>query len=173
METTAIQKQTASIQIGQTDAPVKVVEYINLRCPDSKHYEETVATALAPYIARGQVVRYLKHFDKHKGVLERGQWAFNYVPVASANTYQWVKYFFNHQAEWGALETPDAIGAYAEDLGLTQSPLAPTWQATLAAEVSAVGVTRIPTVFVNGTPLIEKITQAELLSAVEQTLNKE
>lgn len=32
-----------SLKIGSDHAPLKIVEYINLRCPDSKNYEENVA----------------------------------------------------------------------------------------------------------------------------------
>ena len=53
-----------SIKIGSDDAPLKIVEYINLRCPDSKAYEENVAPFLNSYIENGTVQRILKHFDK-------------------------------------------------------------------------------------------------------------
>ena len=35
-----------SIKIGSDEAPLKIVEYINLRCPDSKNYEENIAPFL-------------------------------------------------------------------------------------------------------------------------------
>lgn len=52
------------IKLGSDNAPLKVVEYINLRCPDSKDYEENVAPFLNEYIKNGTVQRILKHFDK-------------------------------------------------------------------------------------------------------------
>lgn len=42
-----------SIKIGSDSAPLKVVEYINLRCLDSKEYEEDVSPFLNPYIENG------------------------------------------------------------------------------------------------------------------------
>lgn len=61
-----------AIKIGSDDAPLKVVEYINLRCPDSKAYEENVAPFLNNYIENGTVQRVLKHFDKQTIYLELG-----------------------------------------------------------------------------------------------------
>ncbi|MDO4680082.1 MAG: thioredoxin domain-containing protein [Aerococcus sp.] len=172
MELDQIQPEQASVQVGVADAPVQIVEYINLRCPDSKHYEEEVASLLKSYIEREQVVRYLKHFDKHKGVLERGQWAYDYLPVLDNEAAcQWIQFFFQNQADWGSLESHVAIAHYAEAQGLTLFPEAKVWHAAVQKEIEAVGVERIPTVIVNGTPLIEKITSEELQAAVESALH--
>ena len=35
-----------AIKIGSDEAPLKIVEYINLRCPDSKNYEDNVVSYL-------------------------------------------------------------------------------------------------------------------------------
>ena len=31
-----------AVKLGSDDAPLKVIEYINLRCPDSKNYEDNL-----------------------------------------------------------------------------------------------------------------------------------
>ena len=45
--------QEDAIKIGSDDAPLKIIEYINLRCPDSKAYEEKVAPFVNDAIKNG------------------------------------------------------------------------------------------------------------------------
>ncbi|MDO4670570.1 MAG: thioredoxin domain-containing protein [Aerococcus sp.] len=172
MQPEAIQPTKHSIRVGDPKAPVQIVEYINLRCPDSRYYEMSIAPYLKPYIERGEVVRYLKHFDKDKGVLERGKWAFRYVPTDEDDAYHWVHFFFEHQAEWGNLATEAGIKAYAEKQGLSPRADATSVSEQVLREVETVGVERIPTVFVNGTAFIEKFAAEDFQTAVTEALRQ-
>ena len=91
-----------SLKIGSDDAPLKIVEYINLRCPDSKNYEENVAPFLNEYIKNGTVQRVLKHFDKQKYPLEVGNVLNQYLNYNnSEETFDLVKKLFADQNTLG------------------------------------------------------------------------
>lgn len=62
---------TIGIKIGSEDAPVKVIEFINLKCPYCKMWYEDSKDLLAEYVSAGKVQRVIKHFDKEKPSLKK------------------------------------------------------------------------------------------------------
>lgn len=74
-----------SIRYGSDDAPVKIIEYINLCCPDSLAYEQSIAPFLEDFIKKGQVQRVLKHFDKNKSGLRKGNILNTYINYDDQN----------------------------------------------------------------------------------------
>ncbi len=101
--------------IGDTKAPVKVIEFINLRCPDCKEWFEKSEALLDQYVEEGKIERIIKHFDKEKPELQKGNTLHSYLPYDDEKkALEEMKYFFQHQEEWGALDASD-VGEYARD----------------------------------------------------------
>src|SRR5690625_1447296 len=87
-----------SIKIVSDDAPLKIVEYINLLCPDSINYEDNVAPFLNAYIKNGTVQSILKHFDKQKYPLEVGNVLNQYLDYSTPEeTFKLIKKLFEEQ----------------------------------------------------------------------------
>ena len=146
-----------SIKIGLDTAPIKVFEYINLRCPDSKSYEEEVAPYLDTFIQAGKVQRIMKHFDKKVYGLESGNLLNQYLNYeAQSETYEMIQKLFKEQDEWG-FDRLAQIPHIAQEYGLTLQPANSETSKAVLKEVDAVGVEMIPTVFVNEKAFVETI----------------
>ena len=157
-----------SIKIGSDDAPLKIVEYINLRCPDSKNYEENVAPWLDEYIQSGTVQRILKHFDKQSIYLELGNVLNQYLDYDTPEeTYPMIRTLFKEQENWGNTRLSD-IPHIAKEYGLKLQSNNRQQAHHVMEEIKAVGVERIPTVFVGEEALVETITLEEFQNTVER-----
>lgn len=156
-----------AIKIGSDDAPLKIVEYINLRCPDSKAYEENVAPFLANYIENGTVQRVLKHFDKQTIYLELGNILNQYLDYSTPEeTYKVIQKIFKVQDKWGNKRLTDMPHVAAE-YGLTLQADNRMQAHGVTEEVKAVNVERIPTVFVGEEAFVETIILEDFKTAVE------
>lgn len=156
-----------SIKIGSDDAPLKVVEYINLRCPDSKAYEKNVAPFLNNYIENGTVQRVLKHFDKQTIYLELGNVLNQYLDYSTPEeTYKVIQQLFKDQDDWGNKRLTDMPHVAAE-YGLTLQVGNRAQAHKVTDEIKAVNVERIPTVFVGKEAFVETIDFEDFKTAVE------
>lgn len=157
-----------SIKIGSDDAPLKIVEYINLRCPDSKNYEENVAPWLDEYIQSGTVQRILKHFDKQSIYLELGNVLNQYLDYETPEeSYPLIQKLFKEQDDWGSARLSD-IPHIANEYGLSLQAKNREQAHNVTKEIKAVGVERIPTVFVGEEAFVEKIKLEDFQHAVER-----
>lgn len=157
-----------SLKIGSDDAPLKIVEYINLRCPDSRNYEENVAPFLKEYIKNGTVQRVLKHFDKQKYPLEVGNVLNQYLDYDTPEeTFEVVKKLFSEQNTWGKNRLAD-IPHVAKEYGLTLQADNREQAARINKEIKAVNVTNVPTVFVGEEAFVETIDFEEFKTAIEK-----
>ena len=160
-----------SIKIGADEAPLKIVEYINLRCPDSKNYEENIAPFLESYIKEGKVQRILKHFDKKKYPLEVGNVLNQYLDYDTPEeTFKLIKKLFEEQATWGK-QRLSQIPHIAYDYGLSLQSQNRKQALRIDEEVDAVHVTNVPTIFVGETAFVETIDLEEFKKAVENNLH--
>ena len=146
-----------SIKIGSDTAPIKVVEYINLRCPDSKNYEENIASYLNPHIQEGTVQRIIKHFDKEVYGLENGNLLNQYLNYETpSETYAIIQKIFKEQEQWGYNRLAQ-IPHIAKEYGLTLQEENRKIANNVFRETQAVNVEMIPTVFVNHKAFVETI----------------
>jgi len=156
-----------SIKLGADDAPLKVVEYINLRCPDSKNYENNVASYLDAYVKNGTVQRVLKHFDKKKYPLEVGNVLNQYLDYsAPAESYENIKRLFDDQDAWGQERLAD-MPHVAQEYGLSLQAENRERAKRVAKEIKAVGIEKVPTVFVDDEAFVETIELEDFKTAVE------
>lgn len=159
-----------SIKVGSDDAPVKVVEYINLRCPHSKYYEENIAPSLERYIEEGKVQRILKHFDKEKYKLELGSVLNQYLDYSTPNeTFSLIKQLFTEQETWGNKRLSE-IPHIAKKYGLTLQPNNREQAERINQEVLDVNVKVIPTIFVGGSAFDETIDLDQFKQTIEEKL---
>lgn len=161
-----------SVKVGSDDAPLKIVEYINLRCPDSKHYEEEIAPYLFDYIVDGKVQRILKHFDKEKYPLEVGNLLNQYVDYERQHaTYQLMREFFKNQDIWGKYRlTQIPHFAYINGFELQENNLKQAQR--ISKEVEAANIEFIPTIFVGEKAFVESMDREAFEQAVEDQLNQ-
>ncbi len=159
-----------SIKIGSDEAPLKVIEYINLRCPDSKEYEEEVVPYLDTYIQEGKVQRIIKHFDKAVYGLEKGNLFNQYLNYDTpTETYAIIQKLFKKQAKWGQKRIAD-IPHLAAEYGLTLQSQNEKIAKKIMEEVEQNQIEMIPTVFVNDQAFIETIDLAAFQKAIEDNL---
>ena len=165
--------QNDGLKIGSDNAPLKIVEYINLRCPDSKNYEENIAPFLNEYIKNGTVQRILKHFDKKKYPLEVGNVLNQYLDYnASEETLDLIKQLFTEQNTWGQNRLAE-IPHVAVEYGLSLQSENRNLAKRISEEIKAVNVTHVPTVFVGEKAFVETFELDEFKKAVEdQFLNE-
>jgi len=162
-----------SITLGADDAPVKVVEYINLRCPYSKEYEETIASSLNEYIDAGQVQRILKHFDKEKEALETGNVLHQYIDYEKpAASYNVIKEIFATQDEWKEKRLAE-IPHFARELGLSLQAANQERSKRVLKEVKAVNIELVPTVFVEDEAFVGTADLDEFKATIENNLDEE
>lgn len=156
-----------SIKVGSDDAPLKVVEYINLRCPHCKNYEENVAPFLNAYIENGTVQRVIKHYDKEKPGLEKGNVLNQYLDYSTPKeTFELIKKLFAEQETWGQNRIAE-IPHVALDYGLSLQDENRAQSKRISEEAAAVGVEYVPTVFVGEEAFVEINDLDEFKQAVE------
>lgn len=63
---------TYGFKIGSEDAPVKVIEFVNLNCPYCKQWYVDSKDVLTKYVNENKVQRVIKLFDKEKPGLRKG-----------------------------------------------------------------------------------------------------
>lgn len=159
-----------SIKVGNDSAPIKIIEYINLRCPDSRDYEINVVPYLESYIKEGKVQRIMKHFDKELRELEKGNLMNQYInydePSAS---YQMIHKLFKEQDDW-ARNRISQIPHIALDYGLKLEAKNRKRAIEMMEEVEAVKMEKIPTVFIGETAFVETIALDEFKKEIESIL---
>ncbi|WP_041556083.1 thioredoxin domain-containing protein [Carnobacterium sp. 17-4] len=156
------------IKIGSDDAPVKVIEFINLKCPYCKMWYEDSKDVLTEYVFAGKVQRIIKHFDKEKPSLKKGNIVHRYLDYSNPEkALEDIDFFFAHQDEWGNLESFDDIAAYVVEkrkLTLQSNELAAQ---EIIQEANQANVVFVPTVFIGEEIFDEHITQQELKNLIE------
>lgn len=146
-----------AIKIGSDDAPLKVVEYINLRCPDSKKYEEEISPYLNQYIEEGKVQRILKHFDKEVHALDKGNLLNQYLDYRNFSaTYAIMQELFKKQSQWGTKRMAE-IPHFAQNKGLELQADNLVHSQNVLKEVEKIGIEYIPTIIVEDNAFVENI----------------
>lgn len=159
-----------ALKLGSDDASVKVIEYVNLRCPFSKKYEENIVPSLDQYIKDGKVQRVLKHFDKEKYPLEVGNVLNQYLDYSQPEeTYKMVQKIFAEQDSWGE-QRLSHIPHVAKEYGLTLQKNNKDQAERVFKEVQAVNVELIPTIFVGEKEWVGTVELNEFLEEIEKNL---
>lgn len=160
-------------KIGNPDAPVKIIEFINLRCPYCKQWYDESKDVLTEYVVSGKVQRIIKHFDKEKPSLKSGNIVHHYLDYQDPDKVLGeIDYFFAHQKEWGNLDEYEDVAAYVEEKrGLKHQPNDKEISGIIKEAVAA-NVTLVPTVFVGEAIFDEHMTPNKLTELIEKELKK-
>ncbi len=156
------------LKIGNDTAPVKVVEFVNLRCPYCKQWFDESKGTIEALVKEGKVQRIIKLFDKEKESLQRGNVMHRYVPKKSPQAaYLAIQKILASQKEWGSLSLTEVAHYAEETLGLLLDEDSTTTQAVIK-EASAANIKFVPTVIVNEHIFDESITTEELKKILNQ-----
>lgn len=159
---------TTGIKIGSENAPVKVIEFINLACPYCKMWYEDSKDLLAEYVSAGKVQRIIKHFDKESSGLKKGNVLHQYLDYTDPEkALEEIDFFFEHQNEWGMLANFDDIATYAQEKRNLAVQSNESRAQEIKKEANEAVVVLVPTVFIGEEIFDENITQQELKDLIE------
>lgn len=159
------------IHFGNENAPVKIVEFLNLKCPFCKQWWENATPLLDSYVEAGKVERIVKLFDKEKPSLKKGNVIHRYLDYNNSDkTKEDISYFLAHQNKWGNLDEPEVAEYAVSKRNLqVQENLAEAEKVILEAEKA--NVTLVPSVFIGEHIFDEHISNEELKEIIETNLN--
>ncbi|MGX6978721.1 thioredoxin domain-containing protein [Vagococcus elongatus] len=166
------------IQLGDENAPVVVMEYVNLRCPYCLQWFEDSRETYHELIENGTVRKVLKLFDKEKFGLHYGNVLHRYVPKHAS--YEEVDAvldkIYHSQTRWGEMNREmgsASVAEYAEKiLHLTEDADEEMSQAIIDETISA-GVQFVPTMVVGDHVFDQKISQEEFRQLIEEEKQKQ
>lgn len=155
------------LRVGADSAPVKIIEFMNVRCPFCKKWFEESYDVLNNYVEAGKVQRVIKLFDKEKESLQRGNVMHHYIDYnAPEKAVAALKKMYDTQNQWGDLSL-EAVASFAEsNLDLTKKE-EPAIIEAIIAEATAANIKFVPTVIINEHIFDESITQQELITYLE------
>ncbi|EIA20455.1 DsbA family protein [Listeria fleischmannii] len=163
-------KPVEGIHIAESNkAKVKVMTFVNLRCPYCRKWHTESREVLDRFIKDGKIELIIKPFDKEKESLLPGNVAHRYLNYDTPfETLEAIDKIYATQDEWGNLPLND-IGAYMEkELHLKEQDNQHATEAIIK-EANVANVVFVPTVIVGDHIFDEHITPEEL----EVLLNEE
>jgi protein-disulfide isomerase len=160
-------------KIGEAAAPVKVIEFINLRCPYCAKWFDDSKGVLDKYVQSGKVQRVIKHFDKESPGLKTGNIVHHFLDYRTPEkALKEIEFLLTHQNEWGRLNHQDEIKSYLEkERGLIYQPNENEINGIIQEAANAC-VTLVPSVFIGEEIFDEHITAEELTALIEAELTK-
>lgn len=157
---------------GETDAPIKVVEFINLRCPYCKKWWEKAARVLDPYVKDGKVERIVKHFDKEKPSLRKGNVLHHHLDYnQTEDLREQIDTIVKRLDEWGDLEEQEVADWAKETLNLTPQSNAEE-ASQIIEETKEANVFFVPSIFIEDYIFDENIADEELKEIIEIKLDR-
>lgn len=161
------------IKLGNPNAPVKVIEFTNFRCPFCKKWFELAREVLQPYVDAGQVQRIIKHVDKETGGLRKGNVLHAYLPYNQPEqAFEEMAYFSETLSEWGDLTEAEIQEMVETKRGLRVQDNTEHAQA-IVKEAKAANVTLVPSVFIGDSIMDESVSKEELITYIEAELDKQ
>ena len=154
--------------IGQDTAPVKIIEFMNVRCPYCKQWFEEHFEQLVESVNDGSVQRIIKLLDKEKESLQNGNLMHKYInyelPLKGLMD---LRQMYATQNIWGN-RTPEQVREFAQDnLELHEMDNAAVSQKVIE-EAAAANIQFVPTVIVNNHIFDESISKETLLDYLNE-----
>ncbi|GEK89022.1 Thioredoxin [Alkalibacterium putridalgicola] len=174
MDTSAINSKNVTTKggllIGDDKAPVKIVEFINLRCPYSKEWWENSLPLLDKYVKESMVQRIVKHFDKDTPGLKKGNVLHRFLDHSNPEqAKEDITYYFAHLDEWGNLPE-DAIAEYAKEKRHAAEQTDREHAESIIEETEQANITLVPTIVLNDHIFDENISEEELDKLIKTEL---
>lgn len=150
--------------IGSDSAPVKIVEFMNIRCPYCKQWFEESKETLEQAVADGKVQRIIKLLDKDKESLQRGNVMHHHIDYDyPEKALTAIEEIYKTQDLWGNLSLEE-VATFAEtNLSLvenTQTELVNS----IIDEANQANIKFVPTVVIGEHIFDESISKEELIS---------
>ncbi|MBF2599100.1 DsbA family protein [Listeria seeligeri] len=150
------------IHVGDKAAPVKVMSFINLRCPFCREWNEKSQEVLTEFIQSGKIELIIKPFDKEKESLQRGNVAHRYLDYSTPEeTRETINKIYSTQDEWGSLSLEEVATYMESKLGLTEQDNKAASE-KIIREANEANVVFVPTVIVGEHIFDEHISPEQL-----------
>lgn len=161
-------KTTTGLVIGEDTAPIKMYEFMNVRCPFCKQWFEEYYDLLTEYVNEGKLQRIIKLFDKEKESLLPGNVMHKHInydlPLKGLTD---IRQIYATQSDWGKLAL-DEVKRFAEaNLELSEMDNSTVTQQVIK-EAEAANIKFVPTIIVNDHIFDENITRDELLAILQE-----
>lgn len=151
--------------IGNSEAPIKVTEFINVSCPDCKRWFEKTQSFYAPLIATGKIVVQVYPYQKDKQALLKGNEAHQYLDLSNSDTFlKQVTSLYNDFDEWRSLDGASLQQFFEENLGPKQANEATFKEAEKL--LKHYGIENVPTIVINDHVFDEFATIEDLSTAM-------
>lgn len=148
------------IKIGSDQAPKRIIEFMNLRCPYCKKWFNESKELLDEAVAAGKVQRIIKLLDKEKESLQRGNIMHEYIENGPKALIQ-IQQAYDSQDNWAELSL-EQVANYAENtLHFVQQPNQNS-QMEIRNEAEQANIKFVPTLLVDEYIFDESVTAAEL-----------
>ncbi|MEI5993074.1 DsbA family protein [Candidatus Enterococcus mansonii] len=155
------------LMIGEDSAPVKIVEFMNVRCPYCKKWFEESFDLLNKYVEEGKVQRIIKLFDKEKESLQRGNVMHHHINYdLPKKALLDIKQMYATQDQWGHLSLED-VAVFAEDNLQLAKKEDPAIVEAVIAEATAANIKFVPTIVIGDHIFDESVTTEELIRYIE------
>lgn len=160
------------IHIGKKEAPVKVISFVNLRCPYCRMWQDKSRDVIAEFIEEGKIELIVKPFDKEKDSLKRGNVTHRYLEYDNPKTaLEQIEKIYDTQDEWGSLSF-DEVAAYMEGtLGYKEQKNQAASE-KIIAEAGNANIVFVPTVIVGENIFDEHIEPKELANLLDKEFEK-
>ncbi|MBC1539117.1 DsbA family protein [Listeria seeligeri] len=160
------------IHVGDKAAPVKVMSFINLRCPFCREWNEKSQEVLTEFIQAGKIELIIKPFDKEKESLQRGNVAHRYLDYSTPEeTCETINEIYSTQDEWGSLSLEEVATYMESKLGLTEQDNKAASE-KIIREANEANVVFVPTVIVGEHIFDEHISPEQLRTLLNSELAK-
>lgn len=161
------------LHFGDKDAPIKVVEFINLKCPYCKEWWEKGSPVLDKYVKENKVERIVKLFDKEKPSLRKGNVLHAHLDYNDPKqAREDIDYYVEHLDKWGNLPEEE-VAAFAKDNRGAEEQSNQQHSEAIIRETETANVKFVPTVFIEDYIFDEHITQEELENIIETKLKRD
>lgn len=155
------------ILYGSSNAPKKMVEFINLACPYCRQWFEESYDLLEEAVQSGQLQRVIKLFDKEKESLLRGNVMHRYLTISDGQkAIKEIKQIFDTQDEWKHLSLQEVADFAVDKLKLTEQKDEQLSQAVIN-EAEQAHIRFVPTVILGKEIFDESISIEELKELIQ------
>lgn len=150
--------------IGSDSAPVKIVEFMNVRCPYCKKWFEESKETLNQAVKSGKVQRIIKLLDKEKESLQRGNVMHHHIDYDDPEqALTAIEEMYKTQDLWGDLSLEE-VATFAE----TKLSLVENIQIecinSIIDEANQANIKFVPTIVIGKHIFDESISKEKLIS---------
>ena len=152
------------ILVGNADAPITTIEFLNLACPYCRKWFYRSDELLSAAVQSGQVRRIIKPLNKDKADLQLGNLAHTYLPFDQPDVaLAAIRFLYTHQKTWRPDLTPAEFDKYLQqNLKLTPQDNQ-TVLTAIETEAAAAKIQFVPTIII-GNHIFDEAIELDALA---------